>query len=185
MNRTLLVLLLALLALAGCASTAPSEPDWQDGERAAAQLLDEYRRVLALPADAQQREYQIAMAALDQNANSMQRLRVALLMTLPRAPWRDDTRLLQLLDESAAGTREDEAALRDLALLVQKLVLERLQLMREELRKAGEAQHRLQNLLAERQRQLNDERRRSVELEQKVDALRSIDRDILRRQNKR
>lgn len=180
MNRTLLILL-AVLALTGCNAIAPQP----QGERVVAQLLDEYRRALALPVEAQQREYQAAVAALDPDAGSLPRLRVALLMTLPRAAWRDDARLLQLLDEAAASARDEEAELRDFALLVQKLVLERLQLMREELRKAGEAQHKLQNLLAERQRQLNDERRRAAELEQKVDALRSIDRDILKRQTKR
>lgn len=183
MNPRLFVLLCVVFALAGCASTPGQQTPV--GEQVAAQLLDEYRRVLALPVEAQQREYQAAATALEQDPSSRQRLHVALLMTLPRAPWRDEARLLQLLDETTAGAKEDEAALRDLALLIQKLVIERLQLTREELRKAGEANHRLQNLLAERQRQLNDERRRGAELEQKVDALRSIDRDILKRQTKR
>lgn len=58
-------------------------------------------------------------------------------------------------------------------------------LLREDLRKADDAQKRLQNQLAERQRQLRDEQRKVEDLEQKLEALRAIDRDALNRATRR
>ncbi len=54
---------------------------------------------------------------------------------------------------------------------------EELRQTREEQRRTDETRQRLQSQLAERQRQLIEEQRKSAELQDKVNALRAIDRD--------
>lgn len=149
-RRALRGLAVALsLALAGCAGTP-----WLSGEdREVIELLDYHEKLIGMAADAQRREYQAAQADFERHAGAAQRLRLALLLTLPRAPWRDDARALQLLDAIEAETADRSSPHHDLALLIQKLV-------------------------GERQRQLRDEHRKVEDLQQKLDALRTIDREM-------
>lgn len=148
-RRALRCLAVALsLALAGCAGTP-----WLSGEdREVIELLDYHEKLNGMAADAQRREYQATQAAFERQANDQLRLRLALLLTLPRTPWRDDARALQLLGGLEAVPADRPSPKRDLALLIQKLV-------------------------GERQRQLRDEHRKVEDLQQKLDALRSIDRE--------
>jgi hypothetical protein len=113
-----------------------------------------------MPADEQRREYQAAQAAFEQQPGDLQRLRLALLLSLARAPWRDDTRTLQLLAGMEAVPAGQPSPRRDLAVLIQKLV-------------------------AERQRQLREEHRKVEDLQQKLDSLRAIDRDTRQRRPRR
>jgi hypothetical protein len=147
MRRLLAALAFALL-LGGCAATP-----WTSGEaREVIELLDHYDRVAAMTTEEQRREYQAAQAAFDKQPGDAQRLRLALLLTLPRAPFRDDARALQLLAGMEPVPPGQASPRRDLALLVQKLV-------------------------AERQRQVRDEHRKVEDLQQKLDSLRAIDRE--------
>jgi len=162
-----------LLALAGCAGA----PGHGVEATEVIELLDYYGRLVAMPADDQARAYQDAQANFERQPGDLQRLRLALVLTLPRAPWRDDPRVLQLIENIAEARIDKTSPHRDFALALQKLVSERLRLLREEQRKAEDVQQKLQNLLAERQRQLREEHRKVEDLQEKVDALRAIDRD--------
>jgi Skp family chaperone for outer membrane proteins len=71
---------------------------------------------------------------------------------------------------------------------LQELLADLQRQLRDEQRKADDAQQKLQTQLVERQRQLRDEQRKVEELtgkvgelEKKVEALRRIDRETLRR----
>lgn len=148
-RRALRVLAVTLsLMLAGCAGT----PLLSGDAREVVELLDYHEKLTAMAADEQRREYQAAQAAFERQSGDVQRLRLALLLTLPRVPWRDDARALQLLGGLDAVPADRTSPKRDLALLIQKLV-------------------------GERQRQLRDEQRKVEDLQQKLDALRSIDRE--------
>lgn len=147
--RRMLLALAAVLALAGCAATP-----WISGEaREVIELLDYCERFGAMPAEEQRRELHAAQAGLERQPGDLQRLRLALLLTLPRTAWRDDARALQLLGGLEFAPADRPSPRRDLALLIQKLV-------------------------AERQRQVRDEHRKADDLQQKIDALRAIDRDV-------
>lgn len=170
-----------LLALAGCAGTPG-----RNGEASEViELLDYYGRLVAMPADVQVRAYQDAQTNFERQPGNLQRLRLALVLTLPRAPWRDDARLLQLIESIAEAPLDNVSPHRDFALALQKLVSERLRLLREEQRKAEDVQQKLQNLLVERQRQLREEHRKVEDFQEKVDALRAIDRDTRLRMQRR
>lgn len=191
-NPNRLALLLGILmALAGCAGSPPqnvpagAEVSVRDEAQAVSELLDYYRRVSGLPAADQLREYQEALASFERQPGEMQRLRLGLLLTLPRVAWHDDARALQLVDNIAEARLGRASPLRDLALIIQKFVTERLQQVREELRKSEDANQKLRGQLAERQRQVRDEQRKVEELEQKLEALRNIDRKALQRPAKK
>jgi hypothetical protein len=138
----------ALIGMSGCTSSP-----WGSSEaREVAELLDYHERLSGMAPDEQRREYTATQSAFERQAADLQRLRLVLVLTLPRVPWRDDARALQLLGALEAASAERASPRRDLALLIQKLV-------------------------GERQRQLRDEHKKVEDLQQKLDALRAIDRE--------
>ncbi len=146
--RRVLATVAAALLLGGCAATP-----WTAAEtREVIELLDFHDRLTGMAADELRLEYQAAQAAFDKQPGDVQRLRLALLLTLPRAPWRDDARALQLLGGMETVPPGQPSPRRDLAVLIQKLV-------------------------AERQRQVREEHRKVEDLQQKLDSLRAIDRE--------
>lgn len=159
--RLLVALLLAALLLVGCAGS-PFRPD---EAHEVAGLLADYRRAAALPGDEQRREVAAAQAAYDKAPSDATRLALALAMLLPQVPARDDARLQSLLGTIAAGTGGLASARYDLAQTLLTLVAER---------------QRRQEQLAH---QLREERRRGEEMQQKIESLRAIDRDIRSRRN--
>lgn len=169
-----LAILLAMAVLAGCAGVPERNPE----TREVSELLDYYGRLAALPPDEQQRAYQEAKADFERQSGDMQRLRLALALSLPRAPWRDDAQVLQLVESIAETPGDRPSPRRNFALAIHKLVGERLRLLREEQRKADDAQQKLHGQLAERQRQLREEHRKAEDLQEKLDALLAIDRDM-------
>jgi hypothetical protein len=154
--------LLAASALAGC-GTPLFRPD---EAHEVAGLLANYRSAGALPAEDQRRELAAAQAAYDKAQNDSTRLALALAMLLPQsAAARDETRLQSLLGAVSAGTGGRASARYDLAQTL-------LALLQREQRKQDQLAH-----------QLREERKRGEEMQQKIDSLRAIDRDIRSRRN--
>lgn len=164
-----LAALAALLMLAACAGAPRPDEDSQ-----IVRLLDSYRQLADQPPEEQWRAYQEAQSAYDREPGDLHRLQLALILSLPRAPWRNDARVLQLIETLAEEPADTATLQHGVATLLHKLVSERLRLLREEERKAN-------SLLARQQRQLQDERQRSDELQHKLDALLTIDRATRRR----
>lgn len=182
--RSMLAALLAVFLLAGCAGVAEEASE----VRQVIGLLDDHARILALAADEQQREFIAAQAAYERAPDDLKRLRLAMLMTLPRTSWNDGARALQLLAEIKPAPAGQPAPRDDLARLLQALLVEQLRLQAEQ-RDDARRVETLQKQGAERQRQLqeaqrkgDDERRKADELQQKLDALRKIDREFRRRE---
>jgi len=109
----------------------------------------------SLPAEAQEREYAQVAGALERNRNASDRIRMALLLSIPGASFRNDARarkyLEQVLDDRGHNTRQ----YRDLARLLLATLDDRKQLESE----------------------LTDERRQRQELQQKLDQLKAIEQD--------
>jgi hypothetical protein len=168
-----LSILATLLALSGCAAV----PEQNVEAIEVVELLDYYGRLATLPPDDQSRAYQEAQANFERQPGDLERLHLALVLVLPRAPWRDDARVLQLIESIAEAPLDRVSPRRDFAQVLQKILGERLRLLREEQRKAEEMQQKLQNQLTERQRQLREEHRKAEALQEKMDSLRAIDRD--------
>lgn len=148
----LVMVTVVFMGIAGCASSP-----WGSGEaREVAELLEYYERLNGMAPDEQRREYNAAQTAFERQAGDLQRLRLVLALILPRAPWRDDARVLLLLGGIEPVPAERASPRRELALLIQKLIGER---------------HRL----------LRDEHKKAEELQQKLDSLRAIDRESRRK----
>lgn len=159
---------LAALHIAGCAllrgaepapgpspeatveSAAPRPESTREGDEIAA-LLAYYQELMAMPADELRREYQTVSQSATREKSELGRLRLALLMCVPGAAWRDDTKLLALLD-GVIGRAAAESPRRQFASLLQKLAAERLR-----------------------------EQRRGDDLQQKLDALVNIERSLRER----
>ena len=170
-RRYLLVSL--TLVLGACAGTHRHENEAQE----VSGLLADYEHTLAMPASEQLSAYQQAQSAFEQSPGDLQRLRLALLLALPRVPWHDDARILQLIESIAEAPVSQASPRRDLAHLLHQIIGERLRLLRQE----QQTQQRQRLLLVEKQRQLREEQRKAEELQEKLDALRNIDRDTRRR----
>lgn len=162
--RGLAALLVALL-LVGCAA------GWRQADEArdVAALLAGYRRLSTATADEQRREFNAAQEAYEKAPTDTARLALTLALLLPRAPWRDDRRAHALAStvEAPTGAAADAGSARyDLAQLLLRLVAERQRAERDDQRR-----------LDQQAQQLREERRRVDELQQKIEQLRSIDRD--------
>ena len=157
---------LAVVLVAGCASTPPPA----DEAHAVAAALAHYEYLAALKIEDQRREFNAAQAIHEQTANDATRLNLALVMLLPRAPWRDDARVQVLLGAIEAAPAGQRSARYDLAQLLLRLVAERQRTQRDEQRKTDQ-------LAA----QLREERGKVEEMQQKIESLRSIDRETYMR----
>jgi hypothetical protein len=120
-----------------------------------------------------------AQAEYERNpGDGLVRLRLALALSLPRVGNRDEARVIALLaDWPATG---EPSLRREVVMLVHRLTLERQRLLKEEARRCEglrEEHRRTEAALRENQRKLE-------ELQQKLGALRAIDRDS-RRQPRR
>lgn len=134
---------------------APVRADFSQESAEVAALLAYYQELLAMQPEELRREFQAVSQSFARERGELGRLRLALLMCVPTAPWRDDAKLLSLLDGALNRGMPPESPRRQFIVLLQRLV-------------------------AERQR----EQRRADELQQKMDALLSIERSLHKRQAK-
>lgn len=172
MKATRGAFLLAALLLAGCATppAPPPTPVEAPAEKSAAAkegdevvaLLAYYQRLVGMPADDLKREYQAANQAYARSRDELARLRLALLMSVPGAPWRDEARLLALLEGVGSRLPAGESPRRHLATLLARLAADQ----------ARETK-RLEALVKE-------EQRRADELQQKLDAMLKIEENLRR-----
>lgn len=164
---------LALMATAGCASLPPQ---WRPGGegRQVAELLARYEQLLGQAADEQQHELVAAQEAFEADPAEINRLRLALALgTLPAV--RDDGRVIALVADWHAGA--DISLAREVALVQLRQATEHLRAAKE----VKDEQHRTEAVREELRRdegQLREEKKRSEELQQKLEALRAIDRDV-------
>lgn len=163
-----LTMILALLA--GCAGTL--SPRTEADEVAA--LLDQFHRLAAAPAEEQRQAVATAQTALERADGELPRLRLALLLALPQAAGRDEARIVALLAPLDQPATEEPSPRRSLAALLARQARQAL----DRQRAARDEQRHLETALRE-------ERRRTQEFQQKLEALRSIDRDLRRRPGSR
>ena len=129
-----------------------AEPTAEEREFTA--LLADLQRYNGLPADDVRREAQAMTQAVARSRNDSNRVRLAVLYTLSRQGTQDDQRALQLFD-AVAKSNPASPALRQLAAVLSAQVAERLRAVR-------------------------DEQARSEAAIQKLEALRAMERSLLR-----
>lgn len=135
--------------LTGCISMQRAPDEAQE----VAGTLAKYEYLSTLKAEEQRREFNTAQLAYERTPNDTTRLNLALILLLPRAPWHDDTRVQALLGGIKASADKPYSPRHDLAQL-------------------------LLRLLAEHQREQREEKRKTEEMQQKIEALRAIDKDL-------
>jgi hypothetical protein len=162
--------LAATLLVSGCALLEP-QPDALD--RIVAEALSAARA----PVPEQKAALASAQAAFGKDTGPVNRLRLATLLAVLPEPLRDDPRALELLEPLSNPSR---AGYGRFAALLSAQVSERRRLMRELDRVAREAQ----GAARERERLDKDRDKREEELRRQLEAMQSIERGILEREEK-
>ena len=196
-ERRLISVLLCCILLSACTNldlrrdnspltASDSSTDQQLSEKAALNWIASYRTLASASPDEQRREYQAAQAAISKEYSEGNRIRLALALSLPNAPWRDDNKLINLLETPPGLLRRSDAPLHQLLFLITRQAQER-QRLRDEQRKREnellEEQKRLRDEQRRHEAELLEERRRNEDLQMKLDALRRIDQVIKQRKH--
>jgi hypothetical protein len=130
------------------AQEAPAAPPVNEDEQQALALLADLQRYATAPADELRRE----LASVNQASNprvrtDVNRIRLAVLLTMPGAGPPDDGRALALL-ESVAGKTGGASPLKQLAMVLYAQVAERIRNVAEERKRSALAQEKLDQLRA-------------------------------------
>lgn len=149
------------------------------------ELLTRFDRVALQSADEQRRELADAQTAYEADPSETNRLRLALALSVPQTAWRDDARVIALIGDWPVGGEPSLA--REVATLLHRQATDRQKMLKDEQRRVDgvrDEQRRAEAQLREEQRRsealLRDERKKFEELQQKLEALRAIDRDARR-----
>ena len=122
-------------------------PPVNEEEQQALALLADLQRYIAEPGEDLKRELAAANQAVNRTRSDASRIRLAVLLTLPAAGPPDDARALSLL-ESVAGKNATGSPLKQIAAILYGQISERTRSLREEQRKTAAAQEKLDALRA-------------------------------------
>lgn len=161
----------AVLLASGCALLDPRGADAVD------QLLGEALSAARAPAARQKTALSDAQAAFARQSSSANQLRLATLLAVLSPPLRDDARALELLQPLA---NPSSAGYGRFAALLSAQLVERQRLARELERIARESERAAR----ERERADKERDKREEELRRQLEAMQSIERGILERQEK-
>jgi hypothetical protein len=125
----------------------PAAPAVNEEEQQALALLADLQRYVLDPTEDLKRELAAANAALARTRSDASRIRVAMLLTLPAAGPPDDARALSLLEPVVARTGSG-SPLKQIAALLYAQIVERGRSVREEQKRTAAAQEKLDALRA-------------------------------------
>ncbi len=125
---------------------APPPPVNEEEQQALALLVD-LQRYTAESGDDLKRELATANVAMNRTRSDANRIRVAMLLTLPGAGPPDDPRALTLL-EPLVGKTGNTSPLKQIATVLYAQIVERARSVREEQKKTAAAQEKLDALRA-------------------------------------
>jgi hypothetical protein len=144
-------------------------------------LLAYYQRMLSVSAEDLRREFTAVSQVFGRDKAESARLKLALLMSIPGASFRDDARLLTLLEGSTSRALPPESPHRQLVTLLSRLTGERVRQLgaeREGLKKVESELKEAQRRAEEQQQRADALQKRADELQQKLDKLLAIDREM-------
>jgi hypothetical protein len=172
------VVLLWAMLVSACAALQPAD----SATRQAREILDDTVQATRATPEEQGRRLARAQKQYDAAPDDANRVRLAaMLATLP-PPWRDEVRAATLLGPMAG--RQPESAVTQLAVLLAAGVAERQRLARE-LRAADERAAAADERAVAAARREESATERANTLHQQVEALKSIERGILEREERR
>jgi hypothetical protein len=132
---------------AGVEPSPPSPAPVNEEEQQTIALLFDLQRYSAESNDELRRDLAAAMQALNRARTEPNRIRAAVLLTLPGAGPSDDARAIALL-ESVSGKIPGASPVKQLAAVLQAQIAERMRATGEERRKSAAAQEKLDQLRA-------------------------------------
>jgi hypothetical protein len=132
---------------AGVEPSPPSPAPVNEEEQQTIALLFDLQRYSAESNDELRRDLAAAMQALNRARTEPNRIRAAVLLTLPGAGPPDDARAIALL-ESVSGKIPGASPVKQLAAVLQAQIAERMRATGEERRKSAAAQEKLDQLRA-------------------------------------
>ena len=198
-ERQTLAVLLCIAFISGCTSLGGKwNPDarfasenptamWsKNPESETLVWLAAYRALSNAPLDEQRKEYMAAQAALAKVPGDNNRLRLALALSLPGVPWRDDNKLINTLESPTSLFKLPDSPLHQLVFVLYKQAQERQRLREEQRKHESEMQEDVKRLREEQRRheaELLEGQRRNDDLQMKLDALRRIDQDLKQRKH--
>ena len=168
------------------ASESPTAIWSKNPESEALLWLAAYRSLSNASLDEQRKEYLAAQAAASKEGSDSNRLRLALALSLPGVPWRDDNKLINTLESPTSLFKLPDSPLHQLVFVLYKQAQERQRLREEQRKHENELQEDLKRLREEQKRheaELLEGQRRNDELQMKLDALRRIDQDLKQRKH--
>ena len=125
----------------------PAAPPVNEEEQQALALLVDLQRYAVEAGEDLRRELAAANLALTRTRSDANRIRLAMLLTLPTAGPPDDARALSLL-EPIVGRSGNASPMKQIAFLLHAQITERARTVREEQRKTAVAQEKLDALRA-------------------------------------
>jgi hypothetical protein len=125
----------------------PAAPQISEEEQQALSLLVDLQRYAVEAGEDLRRELAAANLALGRTRNDANRIRLAMLLTLPTAGPPDDARALSLL-EPLVGRSGNASPMKQIASLLYAQISERARSVRDEQRKTAAAQEKLDALRA-------------------------------------
>jgi hypothetical protein len=178
-----LVVVLTSLGVAACAGLPQNLFPGREA-REVTELLARFDQLVLQPTEEQRRELAAAQAGFEADPGEINRLRLALVLSMPQTTWRDDARVMALVGDWPGS---ELSLSREVAGLLYRQAADRQKMLKEEQRRLDglrDDQRRAEAQLRDEQRraeaQLRDERKKFEELQQKLEALRAIDRDARR-----
>lgn len=197
--EAILTLAAALLLIAGCAQLNRVPPAVGERNAGAAtlgifsrddsaveaeevqMLMAYFQRMLSVSAEDLRKEFTAASQVFGRDKTESARFKLALLMSIPGASFRDDARLVALLDGSASRALSPESPRHQLLTLLTRLTGERVRQVaveREGLKKLEVDLKEAQRRAEEQQQRADALQKRADELQQKLDKLLAIDREM-------
>lgn len=125
------------------AATSAPATDYMRENAEVSALLAYYQELLDMPAEDLKREYQNISQSFSRDRSELVRLKLALLLCVPGTHWRDDVKLLTLIEGSSSRKAPPDSPRRQFVVLLQKLVSER----HREQKRADELQQKLDSML--------------------------------------
>lgn len=188
MIKRITILLTATILVAGCAPTPqrPTEPIPQlqlveTLETDADRLLDYYAYMINLQGDTLLREYRHVKKANGENPNDFNRMQLIMLLSSPSAPFRNNELAQTMLKDWLQDDYHRYSKLRPLALLYDNYLSELgrqtrvINQTRKDLRQSKEAS-------ARQSKELGAAQEHSKELQEKLDALMEMEKNLIERQ---
>lgn len=152
-----------------------------------------FRHISALYPDDLKREFRSTEEAFSRDKSPVNRFRLAMLLSIPNASFRDDARALALIKDYLANSSKDGDGLNNLAFFTHSMLSERqsealkLRQTEDKLREQQKHDAALQQQLKKQvevyqklEQRLKDEQKHSAVLEQQLEALKSIERSLRR-----